>query len=132
MRKKILCITLNQFGYQINMFHYIKYLKEYYDFSYICVDYGKEKVKLSGVDVHYIGKEGSGYRQILHSLLTIKKLLKNNTYDLVILKYFTFSGLVKGFTRDKILLHIILLQSLKENSIILYFNNLLKFEIAIL
>ncbi len=106
MRKKILCITLNQFGYQINMYHYIKYLKENYDFSYMCVDYGYEKVNLSGVDVHYIDKENSGYRQITKSLLAIRKLLRNNAYDLVIIKHFPLSSFINIFTRDKIILHV--------------------------
>ena len=106
MRKKILCITLNQFGYQINMFHYIKYLKEYYDFSYLCVDYGKERVNLSGLDVFYVAKEGSGYNQIYKFLLAIKKLLYNNPYDLIIIKYFPFISLVKLFTKEKIILHV--------------------------
>lgn len=128
MRKKILCITLNQFGYQINMYHYIKYLKENYDFSYICVDYGKEKATLSGVDVYYIDKEGSGYRLIIKSLQAIRKLLKNNTYDLVIIKYFTFSSLVKAFTRDRILLHIDSVAVTESKFQNVLFNLLLRLE----
>ena len=106
MKKKILFISLNQYGYQINMYHYIKYLKEYYDFTYLCVDYGNEKLRQEGVEVIYTDPVSSGYGQILAFLKSVRSLLTERSFDLVFIKYFPLSSLINLFTGVKTILQL--------------------------
>ena len=107
MTKKILLITHNQFGYQIHMYEYAKYLRDDYDIKYLCFDYGRKKIQIPQVDVIYVERSSSRGKRLFDLLRAINQHLKKNRYDLIVLKYFPFASLVRLlFTKDKIFLNI--------------------------
>jgi len=128
MTRKILCVSHNQFGYQINIFHYIKYLKERYDFSYVCFDYGYEKLELPEVDVSYLSRTGSYYRELFFLLKRTRKLLMEGEYDLVILKYLPFSSLFRLISTEKFLLQVDSVGVSENKWLNTTFDTLLKLE----
>lgn len=104
--KKILLITHNQFGYQTDFYKYAQHLKKDFDVTYFCFDYGKEKVAENNIRVIYSNRQGSRIKRIFDFLLALRKNLKDNSYHLIILKHFPFSGFINFFTKDRILLAI--------------------------
>jgi len=126
--KKLLLISHNQFGYQINIYKYAQYLKEEFDITYFCFDYGRLKIYEDNVNVIYVEKYGAKVKQLIYLLSELHKLLKKNDFNLIILKHFPFSSLIRLFTTSKIILSI-QTGSVSNNSMSrFFFNMLLHFE----
>ena len=54
MKKKLLLIHKTQFGYHNNAYKHCQYLKDEYDITFVCFDWGKKRVSLEGVKVLYV------------------------------------------------------------------------------
>jgi len=63
MKKELLIISNEQFGYHTDSFKYCQYLKDQYDITYLCFFKGQEKLLLEGVRVVYIAWQGSKLRR---------------------------------------------------------------------
>ncbi|MCF8780053.1 glycosyltransferase [Vibrio sp. IRLE0018] len=60
-RKKITIVCSNQFGYLTDTFNYCLYLREQYNIHYICIDFGKPKIEMEGVQVSYMPLQRLGF-----------------------------------------------------------------------
>lgn len=103
--KKLLLITHNQFGYQVSSYKYACILKDYFDVSYLCFDYGKDKVVEKGIRVIYVSKTGNKFIQFLRLVSEIK-IEQKKEYDIVLLKYFEFCSVLKLFFKSRVILDI--------------------------
>ena len=52
--KELLFVDKNPFGILIDTYKYCEYLKEEYDITYVCIDYGYNKLSMEGVKVVYV------------------------------------------------------------------------------
>jgi len=85
--KTILLINQAQFGYHSDTYYYCKYLCNSFDITYICWDYGHEKIELKGINVIYISRKGNIAIRNLRFIWKVLKELQNN-YDFNLIKYF--------------------------------------------
>lgn len=84
--KRVLFISPNQFGYLTDYYYFAKYLREDFDLDFICFDRGLPKRNLRRVRVDYVSFGGSKWMRHLRWLLSIRKRLKAQKYDLVFLE----------------------------------------------
>lgn len=53
-RPKLLIIDKAQYGYLIDSYKWCEYLKEYFDITYLCYEYGQKKLTTKGINIHYM------------------------------------------------------------------------------
>jgi len=94
MKKKLLIINRQQFGYHIDTYFYCKYLLKYYQITYICWDYNKPRIELEGVSVIYIPRTKIKFTRYLSFIRSVISEV-NNEYDFYFIKYFIGSSLLK-------------------------------------
>ncbi len=109
--KKILFISLPQYGYLTDVFAYSKYLdKSKYEIHIVCYDLGLEKFELPGVAVHYIDTAKDKWYlnfkalRFLKLYIKLEKVYNRYKFDLVFVNYFRFCFLLRTFiSRNSIL-----------------------------
>ena len=84
----MLFINPGQFGYKAAYYYYYKYLKYYFDITFICRYRKLKKVTLDGVNVKNISFEGNIIKRKYKWLKIVIKDIKNNNYDLIFFVYF--------------------------------------------
>lgn len=98
-RQSLLIINRQQFGYHIDTFYYCRYLREDYDIKYVCWDYAKPKVELSGVAVAYVSRKGSIAARNFRFVASALRELRDFS-GIAILKYFPGCSLVPLLRRN--------------------------------
>lgn len=93
--KHVLIIATNQFGYLTDTYKYCEYLKNTYDITYICWDYGLPKIDSGGVNVKYIERSGNKITRFFKFLKSLKTEIRNSSHELVFIKYFLGVSLIK-------------------------------------
>ena len=69
--------------------YYCNYLHNKFDITYICWDFGDNKIETEAVKVIYISRSGGVFRRTFRYLLTTMKiLLKTNKSAVIFVKYF--------------------------------------------
>lgn len=61
MKEKLIITSKDQFGYLIDTFKYCEILKDKYEIIYICLNQGKKKIFLKGIEVIYISKKNNNF-----------------------------------------------------------------------
>jgi len=102
----LLIVNQSQFGYHIDYYKYCKYLKNDFDISFICWDYGWNKITEEGVAVFYISRKGNIVSRNLRFIMDVISFIKNNLTDLVFIHYFRGCSLIKIFTDRKTKIHL--------------------------
>ena len=99
MKKKLVIVSKEQFGYQIDSYKYCEQLNGEFDITYICFDRNLSKIVNDKINVIYIQfKRGLLYR-FLYFVLKVNEILNATNYDVVFCIYFRFCfllPLVKG------------------------------------
>lgn len=129
MSSKLLIINQAQFGYHIDTYYYCKYLKDDYDITYICWDYGRPKIRENNVNVKYCSREGSLVKRNIRFIIKTIKEIKSNNYDIIFIQYFRGCSLLKIlFRHNKLILDIrtLSVHNLKINRF--FYNYFLKLE----
>ena len=93
-KKRILIITRNQFGHHVDGYYYCKYLRDRFDITYLCWDYGLPRVAMQGVNVKYIPRCGARVRRYAQFLRAAISEAREN-YDVCFLKYFAGCSLLR-------------------------------------
>lgn len=100
-RDCLIYINTTQFGYHTDSLKHCQYLREDFDITYLCFDYGYEKLPMSKVKVHYVNWEGSypvrGYRFIRTGL----DMLKKHKEAYIFIVYFPMASLFKLLAQRK-------------------------------
>ena len=140
MKKKILIINPNQYGYSAGYFYYVKYLKQYFEIDYICYDKGLSKVDSQGIRVIYkdFNKRSRVFRLLDFIYSSIKLSLSNN-YQSIFTVNFKFVFLIGLFSKSEKNILDIRTGSLSDNYIfrfmmnkIILFNSLFFDKVTIL
>jgi hypothetical protein len=95
VKKKLLIIDKEQFGYHIDSYQYCRYLKNEFDITYICFDTKQEKIDANGINVVYIAHEGSFFRKGIKFLKTSRQHIEKNRYDVIFIVYFQTASLLR-------------------------------------
>ena len=95
IKKKLLIIDKEQFGYHIDSYQYCQYLKNDYDITYICFDTKQETVEANGINVIYITHERSFFHKGINFFKTIRQYIGRNKYDVIFIVYFQSASLLK-------------------------------------
>lgn len=94
MKKKLLILTTQQFGYLTDTFKYCQYASEEFDITYICWNHDRPKMELPDVKVEYVSREGSLPVRNFRLLKTFDREIKK-TYDAIFVNYARGISLVK-------------------------------------
>jgi len=103
MKKKLLFVTQDQFGYHIDAFEHAKWLKNLYDITFYCWDYDEPKIALDGVNIIYCSRKGNLIKRNLDFRLGLLKLMRQS-FNLVFLKYYVGVSLAHLAGRNKVLI----------------------------
>lgn len=101
MRNKLLYINTTQFGYHIDSFEHCKYLKKSFDVTYLCFDYGYEKIVMSDINILYVDWSGSYLRKGIRFLNYCLSTVKNMKIDFSFAVYFPMVSIFKLLSFNK-------------------------------
>lgn len=105
--KKILFISLNQYGYNTDLYNYSKYLTDEYKVSYLCMDTYLPRVSSENVNVDYINNPRKRTNLRYKLLLKSVNYIRNINPDIIFMKYFAGCSLIRLiYPKKKILLDI--------------------------
>lgn len=97
---RLFIITHAQFGYHTDQYYYCKYLKDFYNISYICFDNNQKKINLDGLHIIYVKQSANSLvRQIRYFSTVINYL--NKGYDIAFITYFKFCSVLRLFLQTK-------------------------------
>ncbi|NLM68362.1 MAG: glycosyltransferase family 4 protein [Enterococcus sp.] len=118
-RPKILFVCRKQFGYSIDNYFHCKYLRRYFDITYISPDVGWERVFLEGVLTEYVEFKKNKILNNLDFYLKIVLSIKKRAFELIYLNRSFFFFIFKILNPSKIFIYdirsgIITLSSLKR------------------
>lgn len=99
MRKKLLVINRDQFGYHIDTYYYCKYASNYFKITYIGFDAAKPILKVDGVGCIYVPRRGSVIVRYLRLLFAFLRECRKD-YDVIFIKYFVGCSLLKLFNSE--------------------------------
>ncbi len=99
--RRILFVHAVQFGYHIDTLYYCKYLKDEYEITYVCWDYGHERVTEDGVRVVYVPRTGGKFRRIGRLIRTTLLEMQSKELDITFIVYFRFCSLLGLFGKCK-------------------------------
>lgn len=99
--KNIVISSIEQYGYLIDTYKYCEKLKENNKITYVCFDYGFEKIEDELVDVIYLPKEGSLIKRMVNLNRTVAKVAKRNKCDLIFNVYNPLVFITKLLTLGK-------------------------------
>lgn len=129
-KKKLLFINQIQFGYHIHSVQYCKYLKEDFDITYICWDYGNKMIEEPDIEIIYISRKDNIIKRNIKFIRYVIDFIKNQNYSYVFIHYFIGSSLIPLLCRKVELLNLdIRSGSISTNYIKrIAFNTIVSFE----
>lgn len=130
MKKKILFVNQSQFGYHIDYLQYCRYLKNEFEITYICWDYGRNKMNEEGINIIYLSRQGNLIKRNISFIQNAIKHIYKFSYDVIFIHYFRGASLISILDRTKNSKNLdIRTGCVSSNSINRYVNNrILQFE----
>lgn len=120
-RKKITIVCSNQFGYLTDTYNYCLYLKNKYEIHYICIDFGKPKIEMEGVQVSYMPLNRLGFGKWFDFYRFSKECLGES--DVFFFKHFFLCSLLLLKINRKIAICDTRTGSVRHNSVIRVIEN---------
>jgi glycosyltransferase involved in cell wall biosynthesis len=130
MKKKLLIVNQEQFGYQIDYFQYCKYLKYEFDITYLCWDYGWERQNEEFIEIIYVSRIGNIFRRNVRFIIAILRKIRKKSFYFTFIQYFRGCSIIPLIYNRKHVIHLdIRTGSVSLSSKINFINNLiLRFE----
>ncbi len=94
-KQKLLILCQKQWGYHVDTYKYATLLANEFDITYICWDYGFNKIDHGEISVKYISRNGSLLARNTQYLRAASKEISNSRYDICFIKYFRGCSLLK-------------------------------------
>jgi glycosyltransferase involved in cell wall biosynthesis len=123
VKKSLLFIHRNQFGYQAGYYYYCKYLKDHFDISFVCQDAGLNRIELEGVKVIYVQVKGNKLTAYFRWLKFLIRLIRKNKYNIVFTAFIKFVFLLPILLRNQKFVLDIRTGSLAKSKIKNYIQN---------
>jgi len=92
----LLIIDQHQFGYLTDTFRYCLHLRERWDVTVVCWDYGRTRVALDGVRVAYVSRQGSRPRRLARFVAAAARELRSGQADIAFIVYFAGCSLLRA------------------------------------
>ncbi len=99
--KKILFISVNQYGYNTDLYKYSDYLSDDYDVFYLSIFSSMPKTENSKVSITYINRPKSGMLGRLKLVFKSISFIRQIKPDYVFVKYFASCSLIKMLSNIK-------------------------------
>jgi glycosyltransferase involved in cell wall biosynthesis len=91
----LLIVDQHQFGYLTDTFRYCVHLRERWELTVVCWDYGRTRVELEGVRVHYVSRSGSRPRRLARFLGAGVRQIRSCGADIAFIVYFAGCSLLR-------------------------------------
>lgn len=91
MKKRLLIVKADQFGYSAAHKYYCELLRDYYNIDYICFDKGFEKLEATGINVKYLPYNVNKLYRLFTFIYYSIKMTYKNKYDAILIVYHKFS-----------------------------------------
>lgn len=88
MKKELLIINSEQFGYHIDTYYYCKYLRNDFSITYISWDHQLPEVLLSGINILYVHRGGNFITRSIRFIKIVLREVKKLGRVLIFIKYF--------------------------------------------
>ncbi|MCI5129964.1 MAG: glycosyltransferase [Candidatus Electrothrix sp. EH2] len=129
MRKDIVIIASEQFGYNTATYYYCKYLCDKYHIIYIGWDHGLERINIKGVQIEYLSRKGGRALRLVNLIYTIFHYTSSKDTIIIIKYYWIISSIIRLLRYRNVILLDIRTASVAPNVIIRYVQDIiLKFE----
>lgn len=113
--KKLLIISAEQFGYQIDFYNWCFYLRKDYNITYIAENMNLPRVKMDGVSEVLINAEIGFIGKLFRFLTAIKKVLKQDRFENIIVTNNQISTIIRILLINKKVIHDIRTIAVFEN-----------------
>ncbi|HPD58234.1 MAG TPA: glycosyltransferase, partial [Smithellaceae bacterium] len=123
MRKKLLIVSPEQFGYQSDHYYYCKYLKAHFDIDFICFDKAHPIIQEENVNVIYRNFNKDKIQRLLSFIWFAIKKTKEKDYDAFLTDYFKMVFFIGLFGKCKLKILDIKTGSLIDNLFIRWISN---------
>jgi glycosyltransferase involved in cell wall biosynthesis len=124
MKPKIVILNIYQLGYHTDTYNYCRYLKSDFDIAYVSFNQGFEDIVMEGIKTISI-PQPRGFRNLIKGYVSLARLIKNESPDLVFIVYVRFISVVRFFIPNTKFIFDIRTGSLFENAPKRYLWNLL-------
>lgn len=107
MKKSLLIIGKDQFGYLTDTYKYCEHLRKDFQITYICIDRNHPKVDLPDINIKYSKINKGLFKQFFSLIKEVKKHINQLDYENVFVVNFRFCFLLRLFIpADKLILDI--------------------------
>ena len=117
VKKSLLFVYPNQFGYHTDTYKYCEYLQGIYNITYVCFDQGYDKLSIPGVKVIYCGYNVNKLYRLLSYFEVIISLSRENQFDIIFTVQFKYSFIIGLFGKSKLKILDIRTGDLSNNNI---------------
>ena len=125
MKKKILLLYYNQFGYHTDLYMYSKYLNEQiFEVHYFCIDQRLPKISPGNVIVHYQTFNSNKIGSFFAYFFRLHLLIKREKFDLIFQVDGKFSILIRLLALSQEMIFDIRTGDLSDNKYKLWFRNM--------
>jgi len=95
--KRLLLVNQRQYGYHVNFYKYSQYLKNDYDITYICWNYGEKIITEPGINVIYVPRKGRLVARNIRFLKAVAEVISRNYFLYIIISYFRGCSFIPFF-----------------------------------
>lgn len=96
VKRKVLLLYYDQFGYHTDTFMYARYLdRRKYDIQYFCFDQGLTKVEIDDIKVHYQELFPNRIKSFLLYFLSLKRFLLKEKFDIIFQVDSKFTSIIR-------------------------------------
>lgn len=99
MKKKVLIVSKNQFGYHTDTYKYCEHLHNIIDFTFVCFDLKYPYRSINNVNVIYSSTKGNYFKRAINYFKNIYNEIKNNNYEVIFIVNFDLCFIIKFFSK---------------------------------
>lgn len=99
--KRLLIVHPKQFGSNTDYISYSKYLKPYYQVTFICLFQELPELKPEGINIRYIYSRKRNCLNLIYFAINCIKEINANSYDVIFVSYFKTVFLLPLFAKKK-------------------------------
>jgi hypothetical protein len=94
-RRTLLVINQIQFGYHTPWYYFSKYLAGSFDVTYLCWDFGQERIDPGAVRVVYVPRPGNKTIRLARFVRAAIREMRSTAYDVKVVRYFRGCSLLR-------------------------------------
>jgi hypothetical protein len=129
MKKKLLFVSPEQFGYLSDHYYYCKYLKNNFEIDFICFDKEQPKINEEGVNIIYLNFNQNKLQRLLYFIFYAIRITRKNIYDILLTDYFKMVFIIGLLGKAKLKILDVKTGSLNDNILFRWlFNRIILFS----